>query len=340
MTRQRRADAFERHFPDAYRLAFHLTADERAAQNAVIDSFARCFSRFEHLRADDLFESALLGETLRASVPRRHRAGNVENVIRILEEMGIDPRTIAATIPSASRDAWMRPVETDELPLLDVVPTSGAFRETLSKARRRLGAVFLATALVAGAGTWTMTRGTDPFSTPFVAGELPDILPQSYAPTGPKIELVVGSLENMRWSVSAYRAKHRSVCIELRVDNTYGDVHCPSDFKVPLRAYVGPDGKHRTTFLYGYARSDVTDIAVKVKGSPAVGVEIGRDVKALGTEEPGGFFAVTVPGYLLPLSDRKQGEALGYRVYQLRLTASGANGKKIGTERLLLGRPG
>lgn len=335
----RRADAFERHFPDAYRLALHLTADGRTAETAVIRAFARCFARYEHLRADDLFESALLGETWRAAVPRHHRRAQAEVAARLLHSMGLDAGTITGGAAKGSGDPWSRPADPDEVDHVEAVPSRGSLREAIGRARRRVATTLVAAALLIAGGAWMLTYEKSPLNPPPIAGELPEVLPQSFPPRGPKVELVVGSLENKPWSVSAYAAKHRSVCIELRVDNTYGDVHCPSDFKVPLRAFVGADRKHSTTFLYGYARSDVTDIAVKVKGSPAVGVEIGRDPTALGFDEPGGFFAVTVPGHLLELTDRAQGEALGYRVYELRLKASGADGERLGRQKLLLGRP-
>lgn len=334
----RRADSFERHFPDAYRLAFYLTSDARSAERAVISAFARCFARYEHLRADDLFEAALLGETWRAAVPRRHRRAEAELATRILEDMGLNA-SIATGIPKAPEDHWSRPTDTDGLPNVEAIPTAESLREAIRRARRRVGASLVVVMLIMSGGAWSLMREEGPLNTPPVNSELPEVLPQSLPPRGPKVDLVVGSLENKPWSVAAYAARYRSVCIELRVDASYGDVHCPSNFKIPLRAFVGADAKHRTTFLYGYARSDVTDIAVKVEGSPAVGIEIGRDPTALGFEEPGGFFAVTVPGYLLQLTDRKQGRSLGYRVYKLRLRASGADGKRLGKQELLLGRP-
>lgn len=334
----RRADTFERHFPDAYRLAFYLSSDERSAERAVISAFARCFARYEHLRADDLFEAALLGETWRAAVPRRHRRAEAELATRILEDMGLNA-TIATGIPRAADDHWTRPADGESLPDVEAIPAVGSLREAIRRARLRVAASLVVVMLLLSGGAWALMREEGALITPPVNSELPEVLPQSLEPRGPKVELVVGSLENKPWSVGAYAARYRSVCIELRVDATYGDVHCPSNFKIPLRAFVGADAKHQTTFLYGYARSDVTDIAVKVAGSPAVGVEIGRDPTALGFEEPGGFFAVTVPGYLLQLSDREQGRTLGYRVYKLRLIASGADGKRLGKQELLLGRP-
>lgn len=334
----RRAEAFERHYPDAYRFAFHLSGDARKAENAVIRAFGRCFSRFEHLRDSVVFDSAVLNETWRAAVPAGERGALAPAAASILDRLGIDP----AVLPVAERhgeETWARPGEEQELPAVDALPSETSYREAVSLSRRRRAGVLVSLLLVAAGVAWGVTR-EDGSSRPQVQrGRLPEILPQAYEPRGPKVELVVGSLENKPWSVNAYKAEHRSVCIELRVDDTYGDVHCPSDFKTPLRAFVGPDGAHRTTFIYGYARSDVTDIAVKVKGSPPVGVEIGRDAEALGFEEPGGFFAITVPGYLLPLTNESQGERLGYKVFKLRITASGQDGERLGKQRLFLGRP-
>lgn len=337
MASRRRSEAFERHYPDAFRFAFHLTGDQRRAENAVITAFGRCFARFEHLREAVIFEAAVLNETWRAAVPAGERSSSIAAAASILDGLGIDPAVLGSRV-STGGELWARPGD-DELPNVDALPTTTTFREAVARTRRKLATVALTVVVLAGGLTWAVLRENPARNFETQAGRLPEILPQAYAPRGPKVELVVGSLENKPWSINAYKAEHQSICIELRVDDTYGDAHCPSDLKTPIRAYVGPDGEHRTTFIYGYARSDVTDIAVKVKGSPPVGVEIGRDADALGFKEPGGFFAITVPGYLLPLSNRAQGERLGYKVFRLKITASDKDGKRVGEQGLFLGKP-
>jgi len=336
----RRATAYERHYPDAFRFALRLAEDEHRAENATVLAFARCFARLDHLRDDTVLETSLLREVWRSSVPRVGRRAHVATAAEALAQLGFPEAQIETILPTAREDMWTVPAGSESEGIPEVVPDREGLRRALKGGTRRLTGMLAAACLLGASVTAVVTMERDvPKRTPAVQPGLPGLLPQGYAPTGPRIQVVRGTLGEERWMVNAYAAEKNTVCIELRVARSYGDVHCPDDFKVPIRAFVGPDSRHHTTFIYGYVRSDVTDVSIKEVTAAPVGVQIGRNSKALGFKEPGGFFAVTVPDYLFRLTSRQLGEKLGYTIFELRLRASGANGKRLGMQRVLLGRP-
>jgi DNA-directed RNA polymerase specialized sigma24 family protein len=336
----RRATVYDRHYPDIYRFALALTDNEKQAGDITVRAFARCFARFDHLRDDSALEISLLREVWRSAVPRTGRRVHVPRAADALSRLGLPEAEIEAILPSAREDMWVSPSGEQEQELPEVTPDRDGLRRALRGGRRRFVSMLVAAGLLgAGAATAALTPTEAPERRQLTEVNLPEILPQSLEPVGPRVRVVRGKLGKESWMVNAYAAEHETVCIELRVGDSYGNVHCPSNFKVPIRAFVGPDRRHRTTFLYGYLRSDVTDVSIKEVTSPAVGVQVGKNPEALGFKEPGGFFAVTVPDYLLRMTSRRQGENLGYRIFDLRLKATDGKGKRVGVQRLLLGRP-
>jgi RNA polymerase sigma-70 factor (sigma-E family) len=72
--RARWADLFERHAPDALRLAYLLTGDREVAQDLVQDAFVRLFRRLRDLRNPDAFGAYLRRTVVNLSKDHWRRA--------------------------------------------------------------------------------------------------------------------------------------------------------------------------------------------------------------------------------------------------------------------------
>jgi hypothetical protein len=351
MARSRKAALYERHLADVLHLASLLTSGPDAARVATDRAFARCFGRLEHLRDPADFEISLLRELIRSTrseLPGAskkaagflvHRLGMSTGAVAFVMQQS--PASVRQLAEDASADASQ-----------DLAIPQPAGAESFDAASRRVSrrgllqtAGAVAVAIVVTAAAVVLPSALEPGpragDASRSAGDgLDELLPGSYVPTGPKVPVAGGRVGSKEWRVNAYRAEMRHVCLEIRVERSYGAVHCLKTFRDAVRAYVAPDKADGTTFLYGYTGPKVAQLTVTQKGGTPIEVDLIPAPGGLGAAGPSKLFVITLPDYLLPLASKKEGKSVGYQTFHLKLLATATHKpRRSGHQDLFLGRP-
>ena len=334
----RRADLYRSYIVDARSLAAHLNADPAEGIRVTDLAFTRCFARLDHRREESLFELILFREIVEAS-NQFGRAGKrrvVEGLRRVLQLSVSQTADILGWSEARVSDLEDElPEDTGLPPQIDVTrafSTEGLRRVARRAAWRRdmsvIAVVVLAAAIAIFA--WEPWQRT--------ARELAEArnTETRFANDG---SVFAGKIEDKEWNVRAYEDKRGDVCMDLDVAGEYESVHCLTTFDLPLRAFVNPDRKHNTTFIFGYARREVRSLNVSERGGAPISVELVPAPGNLRRKEPSQMFVVTLPDTLLELEGRGQGQSLGYQVYRLRLVGKNKSGARLGRQEMILGRP-
>ena len=246
--RGRRAELYRRYILEAEALAGHLSDDDAGAARAVETAFTRCFARLDHRRDESIFELILFREIVELSnqFGREGKRRTVDGLRRVLQ---LSPAQTADILGlSESRVADLESELPDESPrppelhVSGVLATEGLRRVTRRAAWRRDIAVGLVVVLAAAIGlaSWAPWRG-EPENESNVA-----------EPPNQRGLVFAGKIDDKKWNVRVHKERD-DVCMDLNVAREFESSHCLSTFDEPLRAFVDPDRKHQTTFIFGYA---------------------------------------------------------------------------------------
>jgi hypothetical protein len=333
--RGKRADLYRRYVLDAESLAGHLNPDRAHAAGVVETAFTRCFARLDHRRDEAIFELILFREIVELSnqFGREGKKRTVEALRRVIQLSVAQTANILGWSESRVEDLESElgedagPPREVEVDVGRVWSTERLQRVARRAAWRRDIAVGLVVILAAAIGlaSWGPWRG-DPAETGNDVAEPPD-----------RGLVFAGKIDDKKWNVRVHK-KRDDVCMDLNVAREFESSHCLSTFDEPLRAFVDPDRRHQTTFIFGYARSEVRSLTIRERSGAPINVELVKTPGHIGLKEPGQMFVVTLPEALLHLSTAEQGLGLGYQTYHLRLVAKD-KGARLGQQDIILGRP-
>ncbi|MGH2753047.1 MAG: hypothetical protein ACRDLB_01310 [Actinomycetota bacterium] len=336
--RGKRADLYRRYIADADSLAAHLN-DEPSERARVTElAFTRCFARLDHRREESMFELILFREIVEAS-NQFGRAGKtrvVQGLRRVLQLSVAQTADILGWSETRVSDLEDElPDETGPPPEIDITPafSSERLHRVARRAAWRRDVAVIVIVVLAGAiavaawepwrrATRDLTRATNT-ETVFRDDGL----------------VFAGEIDDKKWNMRAYEEKNGDVCLDLDVAGEFESFYCLTNFDLPLRAFVSPDRKHKTTFIFGYARREVGSLTVSERGGAPINVELVPAPRNLKRKEPSQMFVVTLPDTLLELENRAQGRDLGYQVHRLRLVAKEKQGARLGHQDIILGRP-
>jgi hypothetical protein len=329
----RRADLYRRYILDAEALAGHLNDGTSDAQSVVETAFTRLFARFDHRRDESTFELILFREIVELSnqFGRDGKRLTVEALRRVLELSVAQTANIlgwsearVADVESELPEETAPPAEVD---VSRAFATEGLLRVARRAAWRRdvVVGLVLILAVVIGVASWGPWR-SDQQETNDVA-----------EPPNRRGLVFAGKIDDKKWNVRVHKVRD-DVCMDLNVAREFETSHCLSTFDDPMRAFVDPDRKHETTFIFGYALKDVASLTIRERSGAPINVELVPTPDEIGRKEPAQMFVVTLPEALLHLSTVEQGESLGYQIYHLRLVAK-AKGAPMSSQEIILGRP-
>jgi len=336
--RGRRADLYRRCILDAEALATHLNTEPGDAARAVETAFTRCFARLDHRRDESTFELNLFREIVELSnqFGRSGRTRVVEGLRRVLQLsvpqtaniLGLSEGRVAGIdaglpeeAPSATEPDPSKVMSTDRLRR---VANRAAWRRDLTV----IGMVVLAAVIgVASWGPWERARQD--------LADARNGLVETVTDDG---LVFAGKVDDKKWDVRVHKER-ANICMDLNVAREFETSHCLSSFDLPLRAFVDPDRRHQTTFIFGYARREVGSLRISEREGAPINVELVPTPDNLGRKEPAQMFVVTLPEALLHLPTVQQGEDLGYQIYRLRLVGKNKSGTRLGHQEIILGRP-
>ena len=330
----RRADLYRRYILDAEALAGHLNDSPADTERVVETAFTRLFARFDHRRDESTFELILFREIVELSnqFGRDGRRLTVEALRRVLELSVAQTANILGWSEARVVDVESELSE-ETAPPAEVDVTRAFATESLQRVARRaawrrdivVGLVLVLAAAI-GVASWGPWRGDTKETNNDVA-----------EPPNRRGLVFAGKIEDKKWNVRVHKV-HDDVCMDLNVAREFKTSHCLSTFDDPLRAFVDPDRKHETTFIFGYARKDVASLTIRERSGAPINVELVPTPDEIDRKEPAQMFVVTLPEALLHLSTVEQGESLDYQIYHLRLLAK-AKSKPLGSQEIVLGRP-
>jgi len=336
--RGRRADLYRRYILDAEALATHLNTEPGEAVRAVETAFTRCFARLDHRRDESTFELTLFREVVELSnqFGRAGRTRVVEGLRRVLQ-LSV-PQTANILGLSEGRVADIEadlPEEAPPVPEPDpsMVMSTDKLRRVAHRAAWRrdltvIGMVVLAAAIgVASWGPWERARQN--------LADAQNGLVETVTEDG---LVFAGKVDGKKWDVRVHK-RRTNICMDLDVAREFETSHCLRSFDLPLRAFVDPDRRHQTTFIFGYARRKVGSLRISEREGAPINVELVPAPDNLGRKEPAQMFVVTLPEALLHLDTAEQGQNLGHQIYRLRLVAKDKSGARLGHQEIILGRP-
>ncbi len=328
-------------------LALALVDDRQKAAWITRRAFAKSFARLSHLRDAHEFEISLLGHVIRVA-RRVGKTSEVDlNAAFFLEHVLEFPTpAIAEILDRTEHRARQLHTDVGSRPLVAprLEPPSASIASRVAKrvwvAPVVVGCLVLGSI---GAAFWIpsdprQVRQTN--ETLQTAPPLPELLNPHFIPTEEPVIAASGFAGGRRWLLRVYPAEPDAVCMELRVDEEFGDVHCLNTYENTIHPFVAADRRRGVTFVFGYASAAVKGLTIAERRSAPLNIELDDAPGGLQPRGPAQVFLVSLPDYLLQLVDRRQGRNLGYRIHTLVLEATDDEGARVNRTILHLGRPG
>lgn len=154
------------------------------------------------------------------------------------------------------------------------------------------------------------------------------------SPLFPVVDGVVGG--NL-WSISGYRDRTGSSCLQLVVAYDFGRRRCLGPADTPIRATLDLDREHDVTFISGMVEPEIEELYFVGPGVSWMDVTIGRERPGSNDAQPG-FFGIALPDEFVAVPSRAAGRQGGYEVLTGRLTGIDASGRRVAKVPLLLAR--
>lgn len=297
------------------------------------------------------------------TLPRRQRAALVLRHYAELSDdraavfLGTSPKAVAdlaaravRALPPEARSELHDWLDAAPLPRPAAVPARRSALKRLLRPRvlRAAGATALVAAgVVAGLRLPALLREPEPPTRSQRLAEIRQMLERNEdslpfdpddpgAGASPLFPIDNGVLGGNLWSISGYRDRTGTSCLQLVVDYEFGRRRCLGPAEEPIRAILDVDRAHDATFISGMVVPEIENLHFTGPEVSFMDVTIGRERP--GDDPQPGFFGIALPEAFTTIESRAAGRMGGFEVFPGTLTGLDSDGRRVARVSLLLAR--